>query len=122
MSIEDTIRVVVRAVIREELGRAATELLVELRDAGTPRLLDREGAARLLDISTKTLDRLVKAGAPFLLVGDAKRFEPTVLVGWLKGRKGPGLRSVPRPAFHAVRDGLLTPPPPASAPSRGGKP
>jgi hypothetical protein len=93
--IDDLIREAVRAVIREELERAVAELVSELRaDGAAPRLLDRDGAARLLGVSTKTLDRLVKEGAPFLLVGDAKRFEPAVLVGWLKARRGPRLHAV----------------------------
>jgi len=83
----------VRAVIREELDRTITELLAELRADG-PRLLDRGGAGRLLSVSTKTLDRLVKQGAPFLLVGDAKRFDPAALLAWLRARRGPGLRAV----------------------------
>jgi hypothetical protein len=92
VTLDESLRQAVRAVVREELDRAVVELVAELRADGTPRLLDRDGAARLLGVSTKTLDRLVKAGAPFLLVGEAKRFEPAALVAWLRGRPGIGLR------------------------------
>ena len=94
VSIDDSIREAVRGVVREELERAVAEVVAELRADGTPRLLDRDGAAHLLNISTKTLDRLVKGGAPHLLVGEAKGFEAAVLVGWLKARRGPGLRAI----------------------------
>lgn len=95
MSFDAALREAVRTVVREELDRAVAELVAELRADGTPRLLDRDGAARLLNVSTKTLDRLVKQGAPHLLVGDSKRFEPAVLVAWLRGRGAGRLRVVP---------------------------
>lgn len=47
-------------------------------------LLDRSGAARFLGISVSGVDRLVRAGLPFLQVAGVKRFQRSTVLAWLR--------------------------------------
>jgi hypothetical protein len=81
------------ADLKRIIGVVVEERLAELRGAEVSPLVDRNGAGRLLGCSTRQIDRLVNEGAPFLLVGDAKRFERAELLEWLRSRRA-GLRLV----------------------------
>jgi hypothetical protein len=71
--------------------------VVEALQADGPRLLDRDGLATALGVSTKTLDRLRRAGLPELRIGDSPRFDYGEVIGWLRTRREPGLRLVRGP-------------------------
>jgi hypothetical protein len=48
-------------------------------------LLDREGCAQWLQVSTATLDGLrKKAGFPERRLGDLPRFEPEAVMAWIR--------------------------------------
>jgi len=49
--------------------------------------MDRTGVAKLLDVSTHTIDKLCRdSGLPFHRVGDAKRFDRDEVRDWLKAQ------------------------------------
>jgi hypothetical protein len=50
-------------------------------------LLDREGCAAWLNISTRSLDTLrSKPDFPELKLGDSPRFEPEKVLAWMRGQ------------------------------------
>lgn len=56
---------------------------------------DRTAMAKLLGVSLVTLDRRVAEGMPYVRVGDHKRFLPSDVRAWLRGRSegnGNGLK------------------------------
>jgi hypothetical protein len=51
----------------------------------TPQpLVDKRELARMLSVSPATVDRLVRAGLPFVPVGDVRRFDVTACRAWLE--------------------------------------
>ncbi|MDQ6948474.1 MAG: helix-turn-helix domain-containing protein, partial [Actinomycetota bacterium] len=55
---------------------------------GDEQILDAEGAAELLQVSTKTLLRLARQGeVPGRKVGRSWRFERGDLIGWLRAAR-----------------------------------
>lgn len=53
-------------------------------------LLDRKAVARLLGISTRTLDRYHRAGSgpPRILIGRTARYRANTIVDWLRTQEG----------------------------------
>lgn len=79
-------------LIREQLADALAD------HDGSPRLLDREGAARFLGISARQLDLLRSGDAPppEHRVGEAPRFIAAELEAWVRsGSNGLGSRGAP---------------------------
>ncbi|HEX2876255.1 MAG TPA: hypothetical protein VHP33_33615 [Polyangiaceae bacterium] len=76
--------------------RRLVVMLDELRAEPAPTLLDRQGLARALSCSTKTLDRLRgEPNFPELQLFDAPRFELSEVLRWVHARNGAqGLRVV----------------------------
>ena len=74
------------AIVRD----AVADVLQEVIPPGQSPLLDRAALAKALAVSTSTVDRLARGGLPHLLVGDAKRFELSRVVGYLQARKQGG--------------------------------
>ncbi len=71
-----------------ELVRAAVADALDERDVAPLALVDQQGLARALGVSTPTVRRLVREGLPELRVGDAPRYEIEACLGWLRGRRG----------------------------------
>lgn len=65
---------------------AVAAAIAEHEPAAAPKLLDREGCAQMLGVSLGTVDRLRREGLPELRVGDAPRYEASVVLEWLKER------------------------------------
>jgi hypothetical protein len=82
------------ALIERRLAAAIAELATQ--PAEVPALLDRQGLARALSCSTKTLDRLRgEPNFPETPLYDAPRFELPLVLAWLRARNGgQGLRVV----------------------------
>ena len=76
---EQQIAELVHRAVEEALGA-----LDEVRSA--PALVDRQGLARALSVSTGTVDALRRQGCPELRLGDAPRFEVSAVVEWLRER------------------------------------
>lgn len=78
------------------IDRRLAITLDELRAEPAPALLDRQGLARALSCSTKTLDRLrTGQNFPELQLFDSPRFELSEVLRWLHARNGVhGLRVV----------------------------
>lgn len=72
------------ALVREAVRDAVAEALADQPD--TPPLLDQQGLARALDISIRTLRKLVLQGMPELRVGDSPRYEIDAVLAWLRDR------------------------------------
>jgi hypothetical protein len=69
------------------IERRLTAALAELQPAEVPALLDRQGLARALSCSTKTLDRLRgEPNFPEQALYDAPRFELPLVLEWLRAR------------------------------------
>jgi len=87
MSLDEMIASAVERAVERALEKHLTELA-----PSAPVLLDREGAAAFLRISSRQLDDLRRGEnpPPELRVGAAPRFEPSALVEWARGqaRKG----------------------------------
>jgi hypothetical protein len=67
-----------------ELVRGAIDTaLAEHSQGNAPALLDRNGVARALGVSTSMVDRLRKAGLPCIWLGDSPRFLVDECVSWL---------------------------------------
>jgi hypothetical protein len=64
----------VRAAVREELGHAR------------PLLVDKQQLARQLGCSPAHVDHLRKRGLPTVMLGQAVRFEPGAVLGWLRAQ------------------------------------
>lgn len=73
-----------------------TVALAELQAEPAPALLDRQGLAKALSCSTKTLDRLrAEPNFPELQLLDSPRFELPNVLAWIRTRNaGQGLRVV----------------------------
>jgi hypothetical protein len=79
--------VVVPAEALAELIETAVAAGLEARACALPEpLLDRAGVGRALDVSTATIDRLVRVGMPCVLVAEARRFELPAVLEWLRTR------------------------------------
>ncbi len=75
--------------------RCIDAALAEMQPAPAPALLDRQGLARALSCSTKTLDRLrSEPNFPESPLYDAPRFELAFVLAWLRARNGQGLRAI----------------------------
>ncbi len=72
----------VAALVAEAVGDA----LERAAPVAGGQLLDRNGLARALGVSTSTVDRLVRTGLPCLLVCEARRFELPAVLEWLRAR------------------------------------
>jgi hypothetical protein len=81
-----------RALLDERLA----EIVAELRGEPVPELVDRDGLAKALSCSTRTLDRLrAEPGFPELQLVDLPRFCVADVVAWIRARgAGSGLRVV----------------------------
>jgi hypothetical protein len=79
MSIEDSLRTIVREALAELLPPPAAP---ERR----PALLDRKAIATELGVSVATVDRLCRDGMPFVRLGDSKRFELARVLEWARNR------------------------------------
>jgi hypothetical protein len=78
------------ALFEPLLERIMIRTLTEyLSGARQRRLLtDRELAIEVLGCSADTLrDRLLPAGLPYVLVGDARRYDADEVVNWLRSRR-----------------------------------
>lgn len=62
----------IRAAVREEMGHAR------------PLLVDKQQLARQLGCSPAHVDHLRKRGLPTVMLGQAVRFEPGAVLGWLR--------------------------------------
>jgi hypothetical protein len=72
------------------IERAMERTLTEYLGAERKRrlLTDRELAVEVLGCSTDTLrERLLPAGLPHVLVGDARRYDPDEVIAWLRTRR-----------------------------------
>lgn len=49
-------------------------------------MVDKKKMAELLDISVSMVNKLMAQGMPYVKVGKAVRFEPEVVIQWLKER------------------------------------
>lgn len=84
--IQDFVRAFASA-IAECLEQIVTDRVVRtIESTRQPTLLDRVAIAEQLDISLPTLDRLRKEGCPFVMIGDAPRFEVDRVLEWLRSR------------------------------------
>jgi hypothetical protein len=83
--IEEAIAQQVRAALREELPAALAEALDGAKPAG-PKLETREGCARALSISTRSLDTLRTQGLPTIMVLESPRFDLPEVLAWLRER------------------------------------
>ena len=68
------------------LKAAVTEAFAEQREDVAPALLDRNGLAQALGCSPSQIDRLRRAGMPFVRLGDVPRFELGRCLEWLRQR------------------------------------
>ncbi len=67
------------------------DVLLDVREPATPPavapthdpLVDRREIARLLAVSQATIDRLTRAGMPYIPVGDVRRYDLDTCRGWL---------------------------------------
>lgn len=75
--------------LRELMREAALEAVAELGSAPKPALLDRNGIAQALGVSSSTVDRLRREGMPSILIGDSPRFEIEPCLAFLRGRGQP---------------------------------
>jgi hypothetical protein len=78
------------ALIEPLLERIMTRTLAEqLGEQHRRRLLtDRELAVEVLGCSSETLTRrLLPEGLPYVLVGDARRYDVDEVVAWLRARR-----------------------------------
>ena len=78
------------ALIEPFLERVMERTLTEYLSGHRQRrlLTDREIAIEVLGCSTDTLrDRLLPAGLPHVLVGEARRYDPDEVIAWLRTRR-----------------------------------
>lgn len=66
---------------------AVADALEASRSPTLPTLLDREGCAEWLQVSTRTLDTMRGRGLPQVMLGDSPRFEPAAVLEWLRDQK-----------------------------------
>src|SRR4051812_17762449 len=85
-----TLVVVPPEALAELVTQAVAAALDGVNLGHTPPLLDRAGLARALSVSTSTVDRLLRAGLPYLRVADAKRFELASTLAYLRSTTGTG--------------------------------
>jgi excisionase family DNA binding protein len=89
-----------RTLLQKWVADAVTDALLRVPAANggdAPALLDRQGLARQLGCSPATVDRLCRAGLPFIRVGEARRFSLERVLSWLEQRpqtRGSRLRLV----------------------------
>lgn len=81
-------------VTRGELAGLVQAAVERAMGAASALVVDRQGIARLLGCSPAHIDALRKQGLPTLMVGQAVRFEPAAVIGWL--------REQPKGASHAT--------------------
>lgn len=81
-------------VTRGELWAIVAAAVERAMGAASALVVDRQGIARLLGCSPAHIDALRKQGLPTLMVGQAVRFEPAAVIGWLRER--------PKGASHAT--------------------
>ena len=81
------------------------ECLTSSHAEGPPPLLDRAGLARALGVSLATVGRLIRAGCPFLLVLDSRRFEIEPVKAWLRSQT-PGAGGSQQRDTRRCREGL----------------
>lgn len=80
---EDPLSAAIRTVIRSELETT----VAALAGAQTkPEFIDRHALAAELSTSVATVDRLCRAGMPFVRLGDARRFRLAEVAQWLDRR------------------------------------
>lgn len=60
---------------------------VPSRDRALPRLLTLPEVAEVLQVSPKTMRRLLDRGFPCVRIGRSVRFEPQAVVRWLVARR-----------------------------------
>jgi len=71
-------------VTRGELGAIVAQAVASALGQGAPLLVDRQGLARALGCSPGQVDALRKRGLPTTMVGQLPRFEPALVVEWLR--------------------------------------
>ena len=78
------------------IERRLTAFAEEVRAEAPSALLDRQGLARALSCSTKTLDRLrAEPNFPETSLFDSPRFELALVLAWMRARKAcDGLRAI----------------------------
>lgn len=76
--------VLTAAQLRELVRDAIVEALESQKDDPSPLLLDRNGIARALGLSTSSIDKLRKQGLPSIRVGDVPRFIAGDCIAWLR--------------------------------------
>lgn len=89
MTTNDKPRVELVVLTRDQLREIVRDAIVEAfesqKDEPPPsQLLDRNGIASVLGLSTGTIDKLRKRGLPAIRVGDVPRFVAADCVEWLK--------------------------------------
>jgi len=82
-----------RELLRSEVSRALEEHKPEA--AGPSSLLARSALALALGCSLATVDRMVRDGCPFVVVGRTKRFDLEKVQAWLGTRT---IEPAPKPA------------------------
>lgn len=70
----DAVLALVRDIVRSELAAIAPS---------APALLDREGLAQQLGISTGMVDKLRRQGLPTVWIGECPRFVLAEVLAWL---------------------------------------
>lgn len=79
----DLVVTMTRGQLRELVREAA-----RLANAPEPLLVSRTGLAERLGCSPSHIDGLRKRGLPTVMVGEAVRFEPPVVLAWLRKNSG----------------------------------
>jgi hypothetical protein len=76
--------VLTAAQLRELVRDAIVEAFEAQKEDPPAQLLDRNGIARVLGLSTGSIDKLRKQGLPSIRVGDVPRFVAADCIAWLK--------------------------------------
>ncbi len=96
--VQATLAPMLEAIVEAVASRVAEKLSAQTssRTTCTP-LVDKREMARLLGVSTQTIDRLDREGQPFFKVGDGKRYDPSVVLEWHRDRTPSAPREVVAP-------------------------
>jgi hypothetical protein len=77
-----------REALRPMVREVVTDLLTEFMSAEPvkPELLTRQQIAQAIQVTTKTVARMVKDGMPEQRVGDSPRYRLTDVLAWIEQR------------------------------------
>jgi hypothetical protein len=74
-------------IVRHAVKLATAELLDELERSRTPELMSKDRLAIYLDCHISSINRFMKAGMPYEMLGDHPRFRKADIDLWLKVKK-----------------------------------